>query len=206
MAKRMIIVVWVVCFSITVLGVQRPSRTRPKLPPLKRGMTREEYSEEFKKSLEQHRQEELRKGQELMKLLFREAWQRLLLVTERQWALISPKYEEVNALSCEVGLGAPGWTGASKEKFRWHRRSKGTGGTRAKALDEMTEGEAIIEELTDLLEDENAKDEEIRRKIEALERVRNKARSALPKARRELAGVLTSARQEAVFVLLGSIE
>ena len=57
MAKRMIIVVWVVCFSITVLAVQRPSRTPPKLPPVKRGMTREEYTEEFKKSLEQHRQE-----------------------------------------------------------------------------------------------------------------------------------------------------
>ena len=206
MAKRMIIVVSVVCFSITVLAVQRPPRTRPKLPRWKRGMTADEYSELFKKALEQHRQEELRKGEEFGKLLCREAWQRLLLVTERQWALISPKHEEVNALSCEVGVGARGWTGASKEKFRWHRRSKGTGGTRAKALDEMTEAEKIIEQLTDLLEDENAKDEEIRRKIDALERVRNKARSALPKARRELAGVLTSPRQEAVFLVLGSID
>jgi len=37
---------------------------------------------------------------------------------------------------------------------------------KAKAPDEMTEGEKIVEELIDLLENESSKDEEIRRKAE----------------------------------------
>ncbi len=63
---------------------------------------------------------------------------------------------------------------------------------KAKAPDELTEGEKIVEELTDLLEDENAKEKEIRQKIDALQQAREKARKALPKAKRELAAVLTT--------------
>ena len=37
---------------------------------------------------------------------------------------------------------------------------------KAKAPDEMTEGEKIVEELTDHLEDENSKEKEIRQKAE----------------------------------------
>lgn len=43
---------------------------------------------------------------------------------------------------------------------------------KAKAPDEMTEGEKIVEELIDLLENENTKDEEIRQKIDALQQAR----------------------------------
>ena len=70
----------------------------------------------------------------------------------------------------------------------------------------MTEGERIVEELTDLLEDKNSKEEEIRQKIDALQRARAKARKALPKAKQELAAVLTTPRQEAVFLLMGGID
>jgi len=77
---------------------------------------------------------------------------------------------------------------------------------KAKAPNEMTEGEKIVEELTDLLENENAKDEEIRRKIDALQQAREKAKGQLPKARQELRKVLTTPRQEAVFLLLGCID
>jgi membrane-bound ClpP family serine protease len=76
---------------------------------------------------------------------------------------------------------------------------------KAKAPDELTEGEKIAEEFIDLLENENAK-EEIRRKIDALQRAREKARKQLPEARKELAAVLTSPRQEAVFLLMGYID
>ncbi len=77
---------------------------------------------------------------------------------------------------------------------------------KAKAPDEMTEGEKIVEELIDLLEDENAKDEEIRQKIDALQRAREKAKKELPKAKQELAAVLTTPRQEAVFLIMGYID
>jgi hypothetical protein len=43
---------------------------------------------------------------------------------------------------------------------------------KAKAPDEMTEGEKIVEELIDLQENENEKDEEIRRKIDTLQQAR----------------------------------
>jgi membrane-bound ClpP family serine protease len=77
---------------------------------------------------------------------------------------------------------------------------------KAKAPDELTEGEKIAEEFIDLLENENAKEEEIRRKIDALQRAREKARKQLPEARKELAAVLTSPRQEAVLLLMGYID
>ena len=70
----------------------------------------------------------------------------------------------------------------------------------------MTEGERIAEELIDLLEDENSKEEEIRQKIDALQRAREKARRAKPKAQQELRKVLTTPRQEAVFLLMGYID
>ncbi len=70
----------------------------------------------------------------------------------------------------------------------------------------MTEGERIVEELTDLLEDKNSKEEEIRQKIDALQRARAKARKELPKAKQELRKVLTTPRQEAVFLIMGYID
>ena len=77
---------------------------------------------------------------------------------------------------------------------------------KAKAPDEMSEGEKIADELIDLLEDENAKDKEIRRKIDALQQAREKAKKELPKAKQKLAAVLTSPRQRAVFLLMGPID
>lgn len=77
---------------------------------------------------------------------------------------------------------------------------------KAKAPDELTEGEKIVEELTGLLEDENSKEKEIRQKIDTLQRAREKARKQLPEAKQELAAVLTSPRQEAVFLLMGYID
>lgn len=42
--------------------------------------------------------------------------------------------------------------------------SEGHGMVKAKAPDELTEGEKIVEELTDLLEDENSKEKKSGRK------------------------------------------
>jgi hypothetical protein len=67
-------------------------------------------------------------------------------------------------------------------------------------------GMATYEELIDLMRQEDPSDEELRQKIDALQQVREKARKKLPKAKRELAAVLTTPRQEAVFLLLGYID
>jgi Spy/CpxP family protein refolding chaperone len=70
----------------------------------------------------------------------------------------------------------------------------------------MPENFRVIEKLIDLLQDETAKDEEIRKKIDALQQARAKARKKLPEAKKKLAAVLTTPRQEAVFLLLGYID
>jgi len=208
MAKKITILVLVVCFSIAVFAGKTPSQKQisPFPSSFLPGMTDEEYKKELEKWSFQRRQQRLKRDEEYMKLLAREAWKRLLRINERQWKLIEPKYEKVAALGRETWVLATGSSGWNKQIFHWTRRSEGTGFTRAKAPDEMTEGEKIVEELIDLLEDENSKKEEIRRKIDALQQARDRAREALPKARRELAAVLTSPRQEAIFLLMGRID
>jgi membrane-bound ClpP family serine protease len=70
----------------------------------------------------------------------------------------------------------------------------------------MPEVYRIAEELIDLLEDEKSSDEDIREKIDALQQARQKAREALPQAKKELAEVLTTPRHEAIFLILGHID
>ncbi len=206
MTKKRIILVLAVCFSIAGFAGQALQQIPPIPPRRKRGMTLEEHMKEVVKWRAQRKQQNLRRGEERINLMMREAWKRLLRVTERQWKLIEPKCEKVFGLYRETRVHAPGGEVRDKQSFHWHRRSKGSGGIRAKTLDEMTEGEKIVEELIDLLEDENAKDEEIRQKIDALQRAREKAKKELPKAKQELAAVLTTPRQQAVFLIMGYID
>lgn len=220
MTKKKIILVSVVCFSIAVFAGQTLSWTRSSkrtfIPPVGpdpkslRGLTKEERKKEYRKAMKEWRfqrsQQRLKEGEERMRLIKREMWKRLLRVTEQQWRLIEPKYEAELAPDREARVCARGGGGSNEQSFHWIRRSEISSGGRAKTLDEMTEGEKIVEELIDLLENENAKDEEIRRKIDALQQAREKAKGQLPKARQELRKVLTTARQEAVFLLLGCID
>jgi hypothetical protein len=212
MTKQRKILVSVVCFSIALFTVQTLSQVPTRPPRLRdmKGMTREERKKEHRKAMEewqfQRMQQDRKKSEERMRLMWREALKRLLRATEQQWRLIQPKYEAELAPDREARVRARGGGGSNEQSFHWMRRSEISGAGRAKTLDEMTEGEKIVEELIDLLENESSKDEEIRRKIDALQQVRDKAKGQLPKARQELRKVLTTPRQEAVFLLLGCID
>ena len=206
MAKKRTILIAVACISLTVFTVQTLSQVPTRPPRWKRGMTAPEHRKAMEEWKFQLRQQERKRSEERMRLMWREAFKRLLRVTEQQWRLIKPKYEAELAPDREARVCARGSGGSDEQSFHWMRRSEISGAGRAKTLDEMTEGEKIVEELIDLLENESSKDEEIRRKIDALQQVRDKAKGQLPKARQELAAVLTTARQEAVFLLLGSID
>ncbi len=206
MAKKIIILVLVVCFSITVLAAPTPSGMPLKLPLRKRGMSAEEHRKEVEKAIEQHKQQEADRSKEYMDLMVRQAWKRLLRVTDQQFKLIEQKREKAHDLYIQKRVGAAGCGGNDEQSFHWNRWSKGTGGVRAKAPDEMTEGKKIADELIDLLENENSKEKEIRLKIDALQRAREKAKKELPKAKQELAAVLTTPRQEAVFLIMGYID
>jgi hypothetical protein len=202
MAKYKILIVSVACLSITLAG-QRQSY----MPPLpKPGMTSEEYKKQIKEWLDHQRKQEQDRDKEYMNLLARQAWIRLLRVSERQWNLIYPKYKKANDLSWDVWIGA-GVGGRDMESFHWNKPSATPQHPMEfKSRDQWTEGYRIVEELIELLENEKSTDEAIREKIDALQQFREKARKALPKAKQELSKVLTTPRQEAIFLVNGYID
>jgi hypothetical protein len=166
-------------------------------------MTDEEYSKVVKESIEQHKRREREKKYETLDLLADKAWLRLLRINERQWMRLKPKVERVRELIHESNACAAGRGG--KESFHWIRHSDSPIGI-GKTREQLPEGFRIVEELIDLLQDETAKDEEIRKKIDALQQARAKARKKLAEAKKELAAVLTTPRQEAVFLIHGKID
>lgn len=198
------IIISVVCFSITLSAGQNQSRVSQKSTPYKRIMK----PEDFKKWLAQLKEQEVERQKKNLDIMKREAWKRLLHVTEQQWRFIEPKHGELEALYHEKYIRAAGHGGRNEQGFRWHRRSKAKGGRgiNAKNPEDLTEGEKLVEELIDLLEDEKSTDEVIRQKLDALQKAAVEARNQLPKARMELKKVLTSPRQEAIFLLLGYID
>ena len=211
MAKNRIILVVVACFSVAVLAAPTPSGMPLKFPLWKRGMSAEEHRKEVEKAIEQHRQQRLKRAKERINLKARQAWKRLLGVNERQWKLIEPKEGKIVDLFIQARVGAGSGIRRNRndneQYFHWNRPSESSQHPmKGKARDQMPEGYRIVEELIDLLEDENAKDKEIRRKIDALQQAREKAKKELPKAKQELAKVLTTPRQRAVFLLMGPID
>jgi len=205
MAKHKILIVSFVCFSVVSAG-QRPSYMPPKIPLPKPGMTAEENKEEVRKAIEQHKRQERERDKEYMDLMARQAWIRLLRVSESQWNLINPKYKKANDLSWDVWIGAGG-SGRDMESFHWNKPSDTPQHPMEfKSRDQWTEGYIIVEELIELLEDEKSTDEAIKQKIDALQQFREKARKALPMAKQELSKVLTTPRQEAIFLIMGYID
>ena len=120
---------------------------------------------------------------------------------------MSKKYEREELIS-ETTRARAHYKIKSLKDFNWRKATEDRGGgfEPPKTAAELTESEKIISELIDLVRQENSSDEELRSKIDALQQVREKARKELPKARRELAAVLTTPRQEAVFLVMGRID
>ena len=212
MTKQRIILVSAVCFSLTVFAGQTLSQLPTRPPRLRdmKGMTREEREKEHRKAMKewqfQRRQQERERSKEYINLMAREAWKRLLRVTERQWKIIEPKYKKVHDFRYEALVGA-GSGVRNMESFHWNRPSDSPyHPMEGKARDQMPEGYRIVEELIDLLEDENSTDEQIRKKIYALQHVRDNNRKAFSEAKKELAEVLTTPRQEAIFLIMGYID
>ena len=205
MAKQRIILVLVVCFSIAVFTVQTLPRTKTRPPRIEKGMTSEEHNKAMEERLAQRQQQKREKNWRFMELgnsVVMELRKQTLGVTEQQWKLIGPKYKKVETLRREAHVRIFTTVSRRRDKrsFHWNKLSEDDYFSKAKAPDEMTEGEKTAEELIDLLEDENSKDQQIRQKIDALQQAREKARKALPKAERELCEVLTP-RQQAVLLL-----
>lgn len=136
---------------------------------------------------------------------------RLLRIPEKRWKSIEPAKDKTAMLTNEVTLGAISY-GGGVAVDGWRSASEFWWGTYAEqemvvfSIDKMTEGQRVVDELIALLRDDNATDQQIRRKTTALQEARARARQALPQAKQTLRRALTSRRQEAVFLLRGLID
>jgi hypothetical protein len=207
MAKKRIILISVVCFSIAVFAGQTSSQKQisPFPPMFLPGMTVEEHKKEMEKWHAQRQQQEREENWRIMEfgnLVVMELRKQTLGVTKQQWRLIEPKYKRVETLRREAHVHILTRVSRNRDKisFHWKKLSVDDYFGKAKAPAELTEGEKIAEELIDLLEDENSTEEVIRQKMDSLQQVREKAQKELPKSEQELAKLL-SPRQEAVLLL-----
>jgi hypothetical protein len=168
-------------------------------------MTDEEHRREIEKLIEERRQSKQRMDQERIEPMRPPAWKQLLRISERQWEMLEPKIDRIQLVGWTTWACAKGYGGEDHESFHWHRHTEAMLGP-AKAPHERIEGEILADELVDLLEDEDSKDEEIREKIDALQQVRENARKELAEVGKELVPLLTTARQEAIFLIMGAID
>lgn len=179
-------------------------------------MTKEEQRKAREEDRFQRKQEELKRAEPERIRQTIEAWTRLLRVTKQQWKRIEPTYTSILNLCGVKGEEMRGAYSFGQHKdgsrpadeaseFRWGKYAE-MNGALAPTLDEMTEGQRAVDELIDLLEDDNANDQAIRTKIDALQQARAKARQEIPQAKLALRSILTTRRQEAVFLLMGLID
>jgi len=205
MLIQKIILLAIACFSIVEFAGKPRQRITGEPPRLRDGMTAEQIKEEVEQWHADLEKQKRKKVREHINLMVRDAWKRLLRVNEQQWKIIEPKIDKVYVLGRKTILKASG----SKNDagiFHWNRPSRYRSPVSGKIRDQMPEEYRIIEELIDVLEDENSKDDNIRMKIDELQQVREKARKELAKVGQELAPLITMPRQEAIFLIMGYID
>ena len=219
--KKLACYITVIGLSLTIHTTQTLCQNKSVTSVIKREpqgwshLTKEEMDKKVKELQFHQRQERLKKDEPERKQRRLEAWMRLLRITAKQWNLIGPGYAsilELSGVNGEEKRGAVGYGGGvqmddwrSTKGFYWIKYAS-TPGSVAPTTDEMTEGQRVVDELIALLDDDNAKDQAIRQKIEALQEARAEARQAIPQAKQALRHTLTSRRQEAVFLLMGLID
>ncbi len=226
MSARRMIFGLAVCLLLGVFGQRllsqgmRPGRlpARPDFERMRR-MSPEEKVRYFRRMAEEQRR--MAKEQEA------EAMKQALEVDERQWKVIEPKLKKVRACRDQafVGIGlpfqssftssvvpSPGGAGGGGFAGGFQFQAGGGGGTVVNSSSpwqdfdrQPTEGERICEELQLLLQVPGAGPDEIRQKLDALRKAREKARKQLVNAQQELRKVLTFRRQ-ARLVLMGLLD
>ena len=133
---------------------------------------------------------------------------RLLRIIQQQWKVIGAKYYQAEKLGylryacADHGFGLDD----GKYRFHWSKPSRYLVPMRYKTTDQMPEGYRIVEELIDLVQDKTSNDEEIRKKIDALQQARAEAKKEFAQTKPELAAMLKTSRQEAVFLIMGYID
>ncbi len=136
---------------------------------------------------------------ERMRQMILERIKENLGATDEDWKVLKPKVEKVQTLSRQArGGGGMGM-------FFGRRRRRPAGEGEAAPTRELSAVEKKVQELQTLLENEEAKPEEITKKLTALREAREKAKQKLAKAQKQLRELL-SVRQEAQLVLMGLLD
>lgn len=231
MSTRRMIFGLAVCLLLGVFGQRLLSQgmrpgglpARPNFERMHR-MSPEEKVRYFRRMAEEQRKKLEEQEAEAMK--------QALGVDEPQWKVIEPKLKKVRACRDQafVGIGlpfqssfttgsiapAPGQTGGQSfgGGFAGGFQFQGGGGQGMVVSSsspwgdfdrQPTEGERICEELQLLLQVPDARPDDIRQKLDALRKAREKAKKQLVKAQQELRKVLTF-RQQARLVLMGLLD
>jgi flagellar motor protein MotB len=118
-------------------------------------------------------------------------------VTDEEWKVLQPKIQKVQTLRRQSG-GGGGFRGMAG-------RRGGRGGEARPAARQLSDVQKKAQELRTLLAKEDAKAGQIKEKLAALRKAREKAKKDLAAARKELREVVT-VRQEAQLVLMGLLE
>jgi len=123
-------------------------------------------------------------------------------VTDDEWKVLQPKIDKVQTLSRQMLAGMmSGMFGRGGRPG--DRSGDRSGGQRSDRP--QSEVEKKLSDLQKVLDNKEAKPEEIKAALTAYREVRAKAREELQKAQKELQEVLT-VRQEAVLVERGTLE
>lgn len=125
----------------------------------------------------------------------------LLGATDDEWKVLEPKIEKVTTLARQT-RGGMGMMGMMRR-----RGGGGDGAAPTAPPQDQTQSdvEKAIASLQKILENKDAKPEEIKPALAALRDARTKAKTELQAAQKELQEVL-SVRQEAVMVEMGLLE
>ena len=116
-------------------------------------------------------------------------------VNEDEWKALQPRIEKVMELQRSAFMRGPGRRGGRG----------GNGGDPNQSLAPSTPVQAKAQELQKVLDNKDAKPEEIKAALQALRDARAQAREDLTKAQGDLRDLLTT-RQESVLVMAGLLD
>lgn len=132
--------------------------------------------------------------------------QEALGATDEEWVVLGPRVEKVQTLSRQTrrggGMGMFSMFGGGRGGREGRR-----GATRGDVAStrELSEVDEALQGLRAALENQEAKPEDIKKKLTTLREAREKAKQQLDKAQQELRELL-SLRQEAQLVLMGLLD
>ncbi len=133
-----------------------------------------------------------------MQRMMTERMREQLGASDEEWKVIQPRLQKVMELNRQVNAPGRGMMFGGRGQAGGQRTRPGTG----RAQREPSAVEKATDELQEVLRSENAKPEQIKEKLTALRKAKEKATKDLATAQNELKKDLT-VKQEAILVLSG---